>query len=85
MKVTRIETVHVNEFANILFVRVHTDAGLIQESVRTYYRGFYRDLITVQPRIEAGFAYPPEGPGLGAALCPELFARADTTVRKSEE
>ena len=27
MKITRIETIHVAEFANILWVLVHTDAG----------------------------------------------------------
>ncbi len=27
MIITKIETIHVAEFANILFVRVHTDTG----------------------------------------------------------
>jgi len=36
MKITKIDTVHVAEFANILFVRVHTDAGLVGLG-ETYY------------------------------------------------
>ena len=28
MKITKIETIHVGEFTNILFVRVHTDEGI---------------------------------------------------------
>ncbi|MFH1571040.1 MAG: mandelate racemase/muconate lactonizing enzyme family protein [Gemmatimonadota bacterium] len=36
MKICRIETVHAGEFANILFVRVHTDAGLVGLG-ETYY------------------------------------------------
>ena len=36
MKIAKIETVHVAEFANILFVRIHTDSGLIGLG-ETYY------------------------------------------------
>ena len=70
-------------FLASIHLSVHCPNALIQESVRAYYRGFYQNLITVQPRIEDGYVYPPEGPGLGAALRPELFARPDITVRES--
>ena len=36
MKITRIETLHLAEFFHILFVRVHTDAGLVGLG-ETYY------------------------------------------------
>ena len=29
MKITALETIHVGEFPNVLFVRVHTDSGLV--------------------------------------------------------
>ena len=41
---------------------------LIQESVRAFYRGWYNELVTVVPRIENGYVYPMEGPGLGVEL-----------------
>jgi len=73
----------VTFFASI-HLSIHCLNALVQESVRAYYRGFYNDLVTVQPRIESGYVYPPEEPGLGTALKPEVFDRADTTVRASE-
>jgi len=36
MKITRIETLHVREYGNILWVRIHTDTGLIGYG-ETYY------------------------------------------------
>ena len=57
--------------------------ALVLETVRTYTRGFYRDLVTSLPRIEQGYAYPLTGPGLGSALQPDLKRRADATIRRS--
>lgn len=56
---------------------------LIQESVRAFYRGWYNELVTAVPRIEGGFVYPMEGPGLGLELQPGVYERADTTVRRT--
>ena len=53
---------------------------LVQESVRAFYTGWYRELVTEVPRVENGYVYPPEGIGLGTELLPEVFKRADTTV-----
>jgi L-alanine-DL-glutamate epimerase-like enolase superfamily enzyme len=39
--------------------------------------------VTALPRIEAGFVYPPQGPGLGTELIPGLERRRDATVRFS--
>jgi L-alanine-DL-glutamate epimerase-like enolase superfamily enzyme len=50
---------------------------LIQESVRAFYTGYYRELVSVVPRIENGFIYPMEGPGLGTELLPGVFSRKD--------
>ncbi len=57
---------------------------LIQESVRAFYTGWYRELVTVMPVIEDGHVLPMEGPGLGTELLPAVFARSDLTVRRSE-
>jgi galactonate dehydratase len=57
--------------------------ALVLETVRTYTRDFYRDLVTALPRIERGYAYPMAAPGLGAALQPELKRRSDVTMRRS--
>jgi L-alanine-DL-glutamate epimerase-like enolase superfamily enzyme len=57
--------------------------ALIQESVRAFYTGWYRELVTELPRIEAGYVYPMTGPGLGTRLLPEVPARKDATVRRS--
>ena len=57
---------------------------LIQESVRAFYTGWYRELVTEIPRIENGYVYPMEGPGLGTELLPAVFERSDLTVQRSE-
>ncbi|WP_422371593.1 mandelate racemase/muconate lactonizing enzyme family protein [Hoeflea sp.] len=57
---------------------------LIQESVRAFYNGWYRELVTEVPRIEGGYIYPMEGVGLGTELTPQFFKRSDLTVRVSE-
>ena len=56
---------------------------LLQESVRAFYRGWYNELITVVPRIENGYVYPMEGPGLGVELQPAVFKRQDLTIRRT--
>ena len=56
---------------------------LIQESVRAFYDGWYRELVTAVPRIEGGYVYPMEGPGLGTDLLPAVFERSDLVVRRS--
>ncbi|QDL94568.1 mandelate racemase/muconate lactonizing enzyme family protein (plasmid) [Paroceanicella profunda] len=56
---------------------------LIQESVRAFYRGWYNELVTAMPRIEGGYVYPMEGPGLGVELLPAFFERPDLTSRVS--
>lgn len=46
--------------------------ALIQESVRAFHRGWYRDVVTALPPISRGQITVPEGPGLGLALLPDL-------------
>ena len=55
--------------------------ALVQESVRAFYRGWYRDLVTALPEVSGGMITVPPGPGLGLELNPELD-RAFATRRR---
>ncbi len=66
-----------------LHLAMSTPNTLILETVRAHLRGYYQALVTDLPRIEGGFAYPSEQPGLGTALQPDLRRRDDVTVRRS--
>ncbi|MGH1357869.1 MAG: mandelate racemase/muconate lactonizing enzyme family protein [Burkholderiaceae bacterium] len=57
---------------------------LIQESVRAFYTGWYRELVDHLPAVEQGEITVPEGAGLGMHLMPELFARADAVHRRTD-
>lgn len=60
-----------------LFAGLHVATAVpnvvFQETVRAHIRTFYAQLIDTNVVIEAGFAMPPERPGLGTALLPSLF------------
>ena len=56
---------------------------LIQESVRAFYTGWYKELVTELPVIRDGYVLPMEGPGLGTDLQPAVFERSDLIVRRS--
>lgn len=56
---------------------------LIQESVRAFYSGWYKELVTQVPRIEDGYVYPMEGHGLGLELQAAVFKRPDLHTRHS--
>jgi len=55
--------------------------ALVQESVRAFYRTWYRDLVTALPEVRGGMITVPPGPGLGLDLAPDLD-RAFTTTRR---
>ncbi|UFN48210.1 mandelate racemase/muconate lactonizing enzyme family protein [Roseomonas sp. OT10] len=57
---------------------------LIQESVRAFYTGWYKELVTEMPVIRDGYVYPMEAPGLGLDLLPAVYERPDLTMRVSE-
>lgn len=58
--------------------------ALVQESVRAFYRTWYRDLVTALPPIAKGRITVPPGPGLGMELNPDLD-KAFTTYRKMSD
>jgi L-alanine-DL-glutamate epimerase-like enolase superfamily enzyme len=49
--------------------------ALMQESVRAFYRTWYRDLVTALPVVERGTITVPPGAGLGMELSPDLDRR----------
>ena len=57
--------------------------ALIQESVRAYYRDWYRDLVTALPVVADGMITVPPGAGHGVELQPDLAQRFTATVRRS--
>ena len=71
------------EFAAAVHLSINAPNALVQESVRAFYTGWYRELVTEIPRVENGWVYPLTGPGLGTELLPEVLERPDTTSRIS--
>jgi galactonate dehydratase len=70
-------------FAAAVHASVSQPNTLIQETVRAFYTGWYRELVTEVPKIENGFVFPMEGVGLCLDLQPGVFERPDLHVRKS--
>jgi galactonate dehydratase len=63
---------------------INAPNALIQETVRAFYTGWYKELVTGLPEITNGRVVPPAGPGLGVELLPDLARRAGTHVLTSE-
>jgi len=55
----------------------------IQESVRAYYLGHYRELVTESVKVDSGHVAIPDGIGIGTTLREELFTRPDAIRRIS--
>ena len=55
------------------------------ESVRAYYKGLYRDLVTCLPQISGGYASAPDVIGLGADLSEFLLQHPDTEIKRSSQ
>ena len=70
-------------FLASLHFSIHSPNALVQESVRAFYSGWYKELVTHVPQPVRGMFAKPPGPGLGAELLPELWKRKDATVRAS--
>lgn len=58
--------------------------ALVQESVRAFYKTWYRDLVTALPEVRNGRITVPPGPGLGMELNPDLD-KAFTVYRKTSD
>jgi len=71
-------------FAASCHLSLNATNALIQESVRAFYTGWYKELVTELPRIEKGYIYPMTGPGLGMKLLPDILKRKDAHIRRSD-
>ena len=58
--------------------------ALVQESVRAFYKTWYRDLVTALPEVKNGMITVPPGAGLGLELNPDLD-KAFTVFRRSSD
>lgn len=63
---------------------MHAKNALIQESVRAFYTGWYRELVTTVPEMVDGHVLASGTPGLGLELLPEVPRRPDAIVRISK-
>lgn len=70
-------------FAASIHLSLNAPNAVFQESVRAYYSSWYRDLVTVMPRIENGHIYPFEGAGLGLELTPYVLDHPDAIVERT--
>ncbi len=68
-------------YAASTHLSVHAPNALLQESVRAFYTGWYTEVTTALPVVENGMVRPPEGPGLGMDLLPDIRSRKDAVVR----
>ena len=71
-------------FATAVQFTLNIPNALVQESVRAFHSGWYRELADDLPEIVDGYIQPPPGSGLGTHLKDEVWERPDATVVKSE-
>jgi galactonate dehydratase len=64
---------------------LHAPNALIQESVRAFFTGWYKELVTDLPIVENGMIRLGDKPGLGTELLPDLPRREDAIVRISRQ
>lgn len=59
--------------------------ALVQESVRAFYNGWYKEVVTAVPRVKNGYVTVPDGPGFGCELLPDIDKRFSVSRRVSGE
>jgi galactonate dehydratase len=57
--------------------------ALVQESVRAFYKGWFREVMTAVPHVENGYVTVPKGPGIGCELLPDLDRRFSVSRRST--
>ena len=62
----------------------HAPNAMIMETVRGYYEGWYKDVMTEELVIRDGHLEFPTRPGLGTALRPEVLQRSDAHIEVSD-
>lgn len=72
-------------FAASTHLALNLPNAVFMESVRAYWSGWYRDLVTALPSVENGMVTVPAGPGLGLALQPDVLARGATRITREND
>ena len=67
-------------FMAAVHLSIHAPNVLMQESVRAFYSGWYRELVTELADIKYGYVEKPQGAGLGTELLADFFDRDDLEV-----
>lgn len=55
--------------------------ALVQESVRAFYNGWYKDVVTAVPEVTDGYVTAANAPGLGCELLPDIDKRFSVSRR----
>jgi galactonate dehydratase len=58
---------------------------MMMEAIRAFYQTFYGELVTHNVEVREGCFVPPERPGLGTELRPEVFHRPDVDIQVSDK
>ncbi len=66
-----------------IHLAINATNAVYQESLRSYLRITYPDLVTEVPRVEDGSIPAPTAPGLGTTLLPDVRQRPDVTIQES--
>ena len=65
-------------------VMANVPNGLVMETTRVFYNGYYAELVEPTPVIRDGHLLLPEGVGLGTRLRPQVRERADIVIQNFE-
>jgi len=71
------------EFTVACHLARHAPNTLIQESVRAFWNGWYREIVTHVPAVEGGMLRAPSTPGIGTELLADHLARPDVRRESS--
>jgi L-alanine-DL-glutamate epimerase-like enolase superfamily enzyme len=71
-------------FSASTHLSLHLPNAILQESVRAFWAGWYRELVSGLPIVEDGTVRVGDEPGHGVSLRPELLERPDCHVRTSQ-
>jgi L-alanine-DL-glutamate epimerase-like enolase superfamily enzyme len=73
LPVTSHDTIGPVALWSAAHLMLHIPNAMMMETVRSYYKGWYNDILTESIPIEDGMLSLPEKPGLGTALRPEIL------------
>ena len=84
LPVTSHDTIGPVALWSAAHLMLHIPNAMIMETVRSYYKGWYNDIVTEAIPISDGMLTLPENPGLGTALRPEILTRPDVHIEVSD-